>query len=103
MGNPMKIKAVARDGFTEVKVLMQHPMETGLRKDDAGDRVPAWFITDVTATHLDRVVLQAQFGTSISRNPYLAFRFKGGAPGDRITISWLDNKGDRRTDATTIG
>jgi sulfur-oxidizing protein SoxZ len=103
MGNPMKIKAVARDGVTEVKVLMQHAMETGLRKDDAGERVPAWYITDVTAAHLDRVVLQAQFGTSISRNPYLAFQFKGGAPGDRITLSWLDNKGDRRTDETTIG
>jgi sulfur-oxidizing protein SoxZ len=104
MGNPMKIKAaLLAAGITEVKVLMQHPMETGLRKDESGALVPAWFITEVTATHLDRVVLQAQFGTSVSRNPYLAFRFKGGKTGDRIVVSWVDNKGDRRSDEATIG
>ena len=104
MGNPMKIKAaLLQGGVTEVKVLIQHPMETGLRKDESGALVPAWFITEVTATHVDRVVLQAQFGTSVSRNPYLAFRFKGGKTGDRIIVSWVDNKGDRRSDEATIG
>ncbi|MBV8209010.1 MAG: thiosulfate oxidation carrier complex protein SoxZ [Burkholderiaceae bacterium] len=103
MGYPMRIRASARDGVTEVKVLMQHPMETGLRKDDSGALVPAWFITEVIATHQERVVLRAQFGTSISANPYLAFRFRGGKPGDRIAISWVDTKGDRRSDEATIG
>lgn len=102
MGDPMKIKATVREGVTEVKVLMRHPMETGLRKDDTGALVPAWFITEVTATHLDRMVLRAQFGTSVSRNPYLAFRFKGGQPGERVTVSWVDNKGDRRSDEAAI-
>jgi sulfur-oxidizing protein SoxZ len=103
MGDPMKIKAALQDGVTEVKVLMRHPMETGLRKDESGALVPAWFIMEVTATHLDHVVLQAQFGTSVSRNPYLAFRFKGGKPGDRVSVSWVDSKGDRRSDEATIG
>ncbi|HEX4596717.1 MAG TPA: thiosulfate oxidation carrier complex protein SoxZ [Burkholderiaceae bacterium] len=103
MGDPMKIKAALADGVTEVKVLMRHPMETGLRKDESGAPVPAWFITEVTATHGDRVVLRAQFGTSVSRNPYLAFRFKGGQVGDRVTVSWVDSKGDRRSDEATIG
>jgi sulfur-oxidizing protein SoxZ len=102
MGNPMKIKAALQGDFTEVKVLMQHPMETGLRKDESGALVPAWFITEVTAMHLERVVLQAQFGTSISRNPYLAFRFKGGRQGDRVSVSWVDTQGDKRTDEATI-
>jgi sulfur-oxidizing protein SoxZ len=103
MGDPMKIKAALSEGVTEVKVLMRHPMETGLRKDESGALVPAWFITEVTATHGDRVVLRAQFGTSVSRNPYLAFRFKGGQVGDQVTVSWVDSKGDRRTDEATIG
>ena len=49
MGNPMKIRAASKDGVTEVKVLMNHEMETGFRKDASGDVVPAWFISEVTA------------------------------------------------------
>lgn len=102
MGNPMKIRAAVKDGVTEVKILMQHDMETGLRKDAEGVLVPAWFITEVKAQHLGRTVLDAQFGLAISKNPYLAFRFKGGAAGDKITVSWLDSKGDSRSDEVAI-
>ena len=102
MGNPMKIRAAVKDGTTEVKILMQHEMETGLRKDSDGKVVPAWFITEVKAEHQGRTVLSAQFGQSISKNPYLLFRFKGGAEGEKIKISWVDNKGDKREDETAI-
>lgn len=102
MGNPMKIRASVKDGVTEVKVLMQHEMETGLRKEADGTLVPAWFITEVKAQHLGRTVLEAQYGQSISKNPYLLFRFKGGAVGEKVTVSWVDNKGDTRTDEAAI-
>jgi sulfur-oxidizing protein SoxZ len=102
MGNPMKIRAAVKDGVTEVKILMQHEMETGMRKDAEGVLVPAWFITDVKAEHQGRVVLEAQFGQSVSKNPYLLFHFKGGAAGDKVTVSWVDNKGDKRTDEAAI-
>jgi sulfur-oxidizing protein SoxZ len=102
MGNPMKIRAAVKDGVTEVKILMQHEMETGLRKDADGNLVPAWFITEVTAQHNGRTVLEAQFGQSVSKNPYLLFRFKGGAAGEKITVNWVDNKGDTRSDEAAI-
>ncbi len=102
MGSPMKIRAAVKDGVTEVKVLMQHDMETGLRKDAAGAVIPAWFITELTAKHNGRVVLEAQFGTAVSKNPYLVFRFKGGAKGDKVTVSWKDNKDDSRSDEVEI-
>ncbi|MDD2685478.1 MAG: thiosulfate oxidation carrier complex protein SoxZ [Gallionella sp.] len=102
MGNPMKIRATAKDGVTEVKILMQHEMETGLRKEADGTLVPAWFITEVKAQYQGRTVLDGQFGQSISKNPYLLFRFKGGAVGEKIAVSWVDNKGDSRTDEATI-
>lgn len=102
MGSPMKIRAAVKDGVTEVKVLMQHDMETGLRKDAAGAVIPAWFITELTAKHNGRVVLDAQFGTAVSKNPYLVFRFKGGAKGDKVTVSWKDNKDDSRSDEVEI-
>ncbi len=101
MGNPMKIRAAVKDGVTEVKVLMDHEMETGLRKVD-GNLVPVWFISEVKAQHQGRTVLQAQFGQSVSKNPYLLFRFKGGAAGEKVTVSWVDNKGDSRSDEAAI-
>lgn len=102
MGNPMKIRAANKDGITEVKVLISHEMETGQRKDANGAIVPAWFITELQAKHGDKVVLQGEFGTAVSKNPYLAFKFKGGAKGDKVTVSWKDNKGDSRTDEAVI-
>jgi sulfur-oxidizing protein SoxZ len=103
MGNPMKIRAANKDGVTEVKVLVSHEMETGQRKDSAGAVVPAWFITELTAMHNDKLVLSSEFGPSVSKNPYLAFKFKGGAKGDKIVVSWKDNKGDTRSDEAVIG
>jgi sulfur-oxidizing protein SoxZ len=103
MANPMKIRAANKEGVTEVKVLISHEMETGQRKDAAGAIVPAWFITELTAKHNDKLVLSSEFGPSVSKNPYLAFKFKGGAKGDKIAVSWKDNKGDTRTDEAVIG
>ena len=100
--NPMKIRAANKDGVTEVKVLISHEMETGQRKDASGATIPAWFITDLTAKHNDKVVLTSEFGTSISKNPFLAFRFKGGAKGDKVSVSWKDNKGETRSDEAAI-
>lgn len=102
MGNPMKIRAALKDGVTEVKILMQHDMETGLRKDAEGKLVPAWFITEVKAQYQGRTVLEAQFGQSVSKNPYLVFRFKGGAAGEKVAVSWVDNTGDKRSDEAAI-
>jgi sulfur-oxidizing protein SoxZ len=82
---------------------MQHEMENGRRKDEAGNVVPAWFIAEVTMHHAGRVVLEAQFGTSVAKNPYLIFRFKGGQAGDKLTLSWVDNRGESRVDEVAIG
>ena len=102
MGSPMKIRAASKDGVTEVKILMSHEMETGFRKDASGNPVPAWFISEVTAKLNDKVVMQAQWGPSVSKNPYLAFKIKGGQAGDKINVTWVDSKGDTRTDEATI-
>lgn len=102
MGNPMKIRAASKDGVTEVKVLMSHEMETGQRKDANGAIIPAWFINEVTAKLDGKTVLQAQWGPSISKNPYLAFKVKGGKTGDKVSVTWVDNKGDTRTDEATV-
>ena len=102
MADPMKIRATTLGDSTEVKVLMSHEMETGQRKDAQGQTIPAWFIQDVIVTLNGRTVLSAQWGTAVSKNPFLSFKFKGGAKGDKVTITWMDNRGDKRTDEAVI-
>lgn len=102
MADPMKIRASLVDDSTEVKVLMSHEMETGQRKDAQGQTIPAWFIQNVTVRCNGRTVLAAQWGTAVSKNPFLAFKFKGGVKGDKIVVTWTDNRGDTRTDEAAI-
>jgi sulfur-oxidizing protein SoxZ len=102
MADPMRIRAVAKDGAVSVKILMSHEMETGQRKDSAGKPIPAHFIQQVSATWQGKVVLSANWGTAISKNPFLEFSFKGGQKGERIQVSWTDNMGEKRTDEATI-
>jgi sulfur-oxidizing protein SoxZ len=102
MADPMKIRATLQGDTVEVRVLMQHEMETGQRKDAAGKTIPAWHIQQVTATTNGKTVLSAQWGTAVSKNPFLSFKFKGGAKGDKVQITWTDNKGDTRTDEVVV-
>ncbi len=103
MADPMRIRATLAGDKVEVKVLMAHDMETGQRKDASGAVVPARYIVSVKATCNGRTVLDAQWGPSVSKNPYLAFRFKGAAKGDKIAVTWTDTAGDTRTDEVAIG
>lgn len=102
MADPMKIRASSNGSVTEVKVLMSHPMETGLRKDPSGNLIPAHYITQVTAEHGGKQILKADWSQSVSQNPFLAFKFKGGSKGESVKVSWVDSKGDKRTDEAKI-
>ena len=103
MADPMRIRVAERDGVVNVKVLMSHEMETGQRKDSSGKLVPAHFIRSVTASHKGRTVLSAQWGPAVAKNPFLEFNFKGGQKGDKISVTWEDNQGQKRTDEAIIG
>ena len=102
MADPMRIRAQASGDKVTVRVLMAHEMETGQRKDASGKVIPAWFIQQVVAKHNDKVVMTAQWGPAVSKNPFLEFVVKGGKAGDKIAITWTDNKGDTRTDEATV-
>jgi len=102
MGEPMKIRATLTGDTTEVKVLMNHEMETGQRKDAQGQTIPAWFIQTIGVTWNGKSVLSAQWGPAVAKNPFLSFRFRGGAKGDKIVVRWVDSRGDQRTDEAVI-
>jgi sulfur-oxidizing protein SoxZ len=102
MSDPMRIRAQAQGDKVTVRVLVSHEMETGQRKDAAGKTIPAWFIQAISATHDGKTVMSAQWGTAISKNPFIQFSFKGGKAGDKITLTWTDNHGDKRSDEAVI-
>jgi sulfur-oxidizing protein SoxZ len=93
MADSVKIRAKQLGSSVEVKLLIAHEMETGLRKTPEGVLVPAWFIQTITVMCNGLVVLKAQCGTAVSKNPFLSFTFSGGKKGDRIQVQWVDNKG----------
>jgi sulfur-oxidizing protein SoxZ len=102
MADPMRIRAQASGSNAVVRVLMSHEMETGQRKDSAGKTIPAWHITEVTAALNGKQVMRAEWGPAVSKNPFLQFTVKGAKAGDKVSVSWKDNKGDTRTDEATI-
>jgi sulfur-oxidizing protein SoxZ len=102
MADPMRIRAQVSGDKATVRVLMSHEMETGDRRDGSGNLVPAHFIREVSAAHNGKQVMTAAWGPSISKNPFLQFMVRGAKAGDKITVSWSDNKGDKRTDEATV-
>lgn len=102
MAEPMRLRAQLAGEKTTVRVLMRHDMETGQRKDAAGKAIAAWFIQEVTASLNGKVVLSAQWGPSVSKDPFLQFILKGAKAGDKVSVSWTDNRGDKRTDETSV-
>ncbi|MBU3621671.1 thiosulfate oxidation carrier complex protein SoxZ [Polynucleobacter sp. CS-Odin-A6] len=100
MGDPMRVRAAESGGTVDVKILMKHDMESGQRKDAAGKTVPAWFISTIKVTANGKDVFNGQFGPAVSKDPFLNFKYKG-AKGDKIVVTWIDSKGDKRTDEAT--
>ena len=103
MADPMKIRAVLKGDTVDVRVLMNHPMETGQRKDGGGNLIPLHFIQEITVRLNGKAVIESQISQAVSRNPVFSFRVKGAKAGDKLQISWLDNKGDRNSTETVIG
>jgi sulfur-oxidizing protein SoxZ len=99
VANTIKVLAEVKGEVTTFKTLIEHPMETGQREDErSGERIPAHFIQEVAVEHAGRIVFKALWGTGISENPYLSFKFVGAKAGDPIKLSWIDNWG--RSDFT---
>lgn len=97
MAGPMKMRATLADGHTDVRVLMTHPMAT-----EQQTKGQPHFIQNVTVKLNGRPVIEAEISQAISRNPVFSFRLKGGAKGDKIEVSWLDNKGDSNKTETAV-
>jgi thiosulfate oxidation carrier complex protein SoxZ len=97
-----RIRAQVTGQGAVVRALLAHEMESGQRKDASGKNLAAWHITEVQATHNGRVVWSAQWGGSVSRNPLVQFALKSAKAGDKIGLSWVDNRGAKRSDEVLV-
>jgi sulfur-oxidizing protein SoxZ len=88
----IRLRAKLKGDITVVKALITHPMERpGIDKD--GNPTPGHFITEVKCEHNDKEVMSALWSSGVSKNPFLGFKFKGGAKGDKVKLTWTDNQG----------
>jgi sulfur-oxidizing protein SoxZ len=91
----IKIRTRSVDGAVELLALINHPMETGQRTDPkTKQKVPAHFIQQVLVEHNGKVMLTAATGAAVSEDPLLGFRLKNAKNGDKVKVSWKDNKGE---------
>jgi sulfur-oxidizing protein SoxZ len=98
----IKLRTKNKGGKIQVKALIKHPMETGLRKNKkTGKKIPAHYITDVNVTANGKAILGAKWSGSVSKNPFLSFKYAGKA-GDKVKLSWKDNTGKSDTFETAV-
>ncbi len=102
MAEQMKVRAQLKGDIAEIRVLMIHPMETGLRKDGAGNAVPIHYIQQYSVEVAGKVVIQGQGNQSVAKDPTFAFKTKGAKVGDKVVVSWIDNKGEKGSSETVI-
>lgn len=100
---PVRVRTTMEADLCNVKLVLNHPMESGQRRDArTGQIVPAHYIQNVSATLNGRKVLDAQWSQSIAKNPFLGFKLKGARSGDRVTVAWVDNLGNKNTTDAVI-
>ena len=102
MADQIKIRASIQGDITDIRVLMQHPMETGQRKDEKGKTLPTHYIQTFAVTHNGQALIDGQLNTSVSKNPLFAFKARNIKPGDKLSVSWKDNMGDKRQDEIIV-
>jgi len=102
MADAIKIRAQVQGEITDIRILMQHPMETGQRKDEKGEMVPVNFIQTFSILHNGKPLIDGQLNTSISKNPLFAFKARGIKAGDKLTVAWNDSAGDKRQDEISV-
>lgn len=89
----LRVPPRARRGeIIEIRLLLQHPMENGFRRDALGRALPKQIIHTLRARYDGREILRAEFGTGIAANPYLAFFTRATASGE-VVVAWEDDAG----------
>ena len=99
----MKIKPKLKGDICKVKALAKHDMTTyDQAEKKTGDRENANFITRITASVNGKLVYEVSTSQFLSKNPIFKFQFKGAKKGDTLEMTWVDRKGNTKTDKAKI-
>ena len=89
----IKLPSSARKGeVIEIKTLIAHPMETGLRKDQDGKVIPRKIINKFTCEFNGKPVFSADIEPAVAANPYMQFTAKVVESGT-FRFTWVDDDG----------
>ena len=88
----IKLRTKEKKGLIQVKSLITHPMDTGLRRNKKGDKIPAHYINEVVVEANGEPVMTANWTGSISKNPFISFSYEG-EKSDTVKLTWTDNMG----------
>lgn len=101
MAEQIKIRTQTQGNITEIKFLLPHPMETGLRKDSkTGQPISIHFIQQISIHINNKKIIEVHASQAISRDPVFVFKVKDIKVGNKISVNWLDNQGN--TDSNEI-
>ena len=90
-----------RGEVIEIRITIQHPMETGFRYDNVGRAIPRNVINNLVVRYNGTEIFRAEMGSGIAANPYLQFFTVAGESGE-IEISWVDDNGNRGAERAAI-
>ncbi|MFL6797400.1 MAG: thiosulfate oxidation carrier complex protein SoxZ [Xanthobacteraceae bacterium] len=85
-------KQVKKGELVEVKALVAHIMESGQRKDAAGNLVPRKILNRFICTVAGKEVFSADFEPAIAANPFVQFKFRAQESG-AVVLTWVDDDG----------
>ncbi|BAU49549.1 sulfur oxidation protein SoxZ [Sulfurifustis variabilis] len=103
MARQTRMRTKSQDGATEILVLVNHPMETGQRTDPkTKEKIPAHFIQKMTFSLNGKEVAVADLGVAVSKDPLVGVRVKNAKAGDKVKVTWSDNKGETGEAETTV-
>lgn len=89
----LKVPKEAKKGeIIEIKTLLSHPMETGLRKDQAGNTIPRKILNKFTCEFNGKPVFSADLEPAVAANPYIQFNAKVDESGT-FKFTWTDDDG----------
>ena len=97
MSIKIRMRGKSKGGVAEVKALIKHPMESGVRMNKkTGKPHPAKFIDSVEVSVNGAKAVTAQWSGAVSANPYMGVKVKANS-GDEVTVSLTDNTGEKGT------
>jgi sulfur-oxidizing protein SoxZ len=102
MANSIRIKSVPVAGGVEVRALINHPMSLGQRDKASGKFTNAHYVEEVVVALNGKTIVQGDLSSGIASNPYLMFKVRGAMPGDKLRLSWKDNKGGSDSHEITL-